>query len=222
MAKKSSSGLLPFLARFLGTQLGRAVAWKDNTFQPTENLPDPHQGRNLSNIYFTLKSEWVFYAPMEDVFSALADARTYPTWWRDVFLEVHPSVAGYEPQVGDKFILHAKGWLPLQQLYIILTIAETKAPKVLEMEVNGDIAGRIRWTLKERGHKTFVNQEYLLNTHAPLGFILKPAFSLKATRSYKWAIRRGQEGLHIYLAGQAAETITELTRARAEKKTQSS
>ena len=32
--------------------------------------------------------EWDVKAPPEAVFEALADARTYPEWWRPVYLEV--------------------------------------------------------------------------------------------------------------------------------------
>ena len=31
------------------------------------------------------------HAPIEAVFQALADSRTYPTWWKPVYLEVEAS-----------------------------------------------------------------------------------------------------------------------------------
>jgi uncharacterized protein YndB with AHSA1/START domain len=43
--------------------------------------------------------EWDVAAPAEAVFEALADARTYPKWWRPVYLDVDadgPAAVGAE------------------------------------------------------------------------------------------------------------------------------
>lgn len=36
--------------------------------------------------------EWDVNAPIEAVFTALADARTYPEWWKPVYLDVEAEV----------------------------------------------------------------------------------------------------------------------------------
>jgi uncharacterized protein YndB with AHSA1/START domain len=41
--------------------------------------------------------EWDVDAPIEAVFDAIADARTYPDWWRPVYLSVE---ADGPPEVG--------------------------------------------------------------------------------------------------------------------------
>ena len=41
--------------------------------------------------------EWDVDAPQEAVFDALADARTYPEWWKPVYIEVE---ADCPPQPG--------------------------------------------------------------------------------------------------------------------------
>ena len=38
--------------------------------------------------------EWDVAAPPEAVFDALADARTYPRWWRPVYLDVDSAAGG--------------------------------------------------------------------------------------------------------------------------------
>ena len=53
--------------------------------------------------------EWVVEAPQGAVFDALADARTYPAWWRPVYLNVE---AECPPQVGCVWRQEFKGRLP--------------------------------------------------------------------------------------------------------------
>jgi hypothetical protein len=53
--------------------------------------------------------EWEVEAPHEAVFEALADARTYPEWWRPVYLKVD---ADCPPQVGCVSHQEFKGRLP--------------------------------------------------------------------------------------------------------------
>jgi uncharacterized protein YndB with AHSA1/START domain len=43
--------------------------------------------------------EWDVRAPVEEVFDALADARTYPAWWRPVYLAVE---ATGRPRSGER------------------------------------------------------------------------------------------------------------------------
>src|SRR5688500_7252584 len=54
--------------------------------------------------------EWEVEAPAEAVFEALADARTYPQWWRPVYLKVE---ADCPPRVGCVSRQEFKGRLPL-------------------------------------------------------------------------------------------------------------
>jgi hypothetical protein len=46
---------------------------------------------------YVFVDEWDVRAPVEEVFEALADARTYPAWWRPVYLSVE---ADGPPEVG--------------------------------------------------------------------------------------------------------------------------
>ena len=37
---------------------------------------------------YVFVDEWDVAAPREAVFEAIADARSYPTWWKPVYLDV--------------------------------------------------------------------------------------------------------------------------------------
>jgi hypothetical protein len=58
---------------------------------------------------YSFIDEWDVDAPIDTVFGALADARTYPEWWRPVYLEVD---ADGPPAVGCASRQRFKGRLP--------------------------------------------------------------------------------------------------------------
>ena len=62
----------------------------------------------LSSYVFV--DEWDVAAPPEAVFDALADVRSYPVWWRPVYLEV---AADGPAQLGSESHQHFKGRLPI-------------------------------------------------------------------------------------------------------------
>ncbi len=58
---------------------------------------------------YVFLDEWDVDAPQDAVFNALADARTYPDWWKSVYIEVE----GDEPPAeGVTTRQHFKGKLP--------------------------------------------------------------------------------------------------------------
>ena len=53
--------------------------------------------------------EWHVDAPREAVFGAIADGRSYPRWWKPVYIDVE---ADGEPALGKESRQHFKGRLP--------------------------------------------------------------------------------------------------------------
>ena len=66
--------------------------------------------------------EWDVDAPQEAVFDALADARTYPEWWRPVYIAVE---ADCPPEVGCVSRQEFKGRLP----YHLKTTLRDRPPR---------------------------------------------------------------------------------------------
>jgi uncharacterized protein YndB with AHSA1/START domain/mannose-6-phosphate isomerase-like protein (cupin superfamily) len=152
--------------------------------------------------------EWDVAAPVEAVFDALADARTYPRWWAPVYLDVD---ADGPPRLGKVSRQHFKGRLPYH-LHTTSTITRLEPPHVVEGDVEGDLRGRGLWTLTEIPGGTHVRFDWrvfadrrLLRTLTPL---LRPVFRW----NHNWAIARAMEGLEPYAQGAAqsamAETVT--------------
>ena len=74
--------------------------------------------------------EWDVNAPVEAVFNALADARTYPDWWKPVYIDVQ---AEGPPTVGAVSQQHFKGRLPYE-LRQTSKIVRLDAPREFEID----------------------------------------------------------------------------------------
>ena len=138
--------------------------------------------------------EWDVDAPQEQVFDALADARTYPEWWRPVYIAVE---ADCPPQVGCVSRQEFKGRLPYH-LNTRSVITELDPPRTITAEVDGDLRGTGTWTLTPTATGTHVRFDWqvhadrrLLRALAPL---LRPVFRW----NHNWAIARAMEGLEPF------------------------
>lgn len=65
------------------------------------DVPEARARRGGSREYVFV-DEWEVAAPREAVFDALADARTYPRWWRPVYIDVE---ADGEPALGHDWAI---------------------------------------------------------------------------------------------------------------------
>ena len=91
--------------------------------------------------------EWDVDASQEAVFEALADAGTYPEWWRPVYIAVE---ADCPPQVGCVSRQEFKGRLPYH-LKTRSEIVRLERPSEFEVSVVGDLTGKGIWTLTPAG-----------------------------------------------------------------------
>ena len=144
--------------------------------------------------------EWDVDAPREAVFAALADARSYPEWWRPVYIDVESDGA---PAVGSVSRQHFKGRLPYH-LHTRSTITRYEPPRVLDADVDGDLRGHGRWTLTEApGGGTHVRFDWHVFADRPLLRVLTPALRPALRANHAWAIARAIEGLEPYARAHA-------------------
>jgi uncharacterized protein YndB with AHSA1/START domain len=144
--------------------------------------------------------EWDVDAPPEAVFDALADARTYPEWWRPVYLEVQ---ADGPPAVGRVSRQRFKGRLPYR-LQTTSTIVALDRPRRIEADVVGDLSGKGVWTLTPREGGTHVRFDWQVDADRPLLRYLTPVLRPLFRWNHRWAIARAVEGLEPY-AGRALQ-----------------
>jgi uncharacterized protein YndB with AHSA1/START domain len=143
---------------------------------------------------YAFLDEWDVDAPIETVFDALADARTYPDWWTPVYIDVE---ADGPPEVGAASRQHFKGRLP----YTLRTVSELvrmDRPHELEVKVEGDLTGRGVWTLSERDGRVHVRFDWRVYADRPLLRVLTPILRPVFRWNHNWSVKRAIDGLEPY------------------------
>jgi uncharacterized protein YndB with AHSA1/START domain len=138
--------------------------------------------------------EWDVDAPQQQVFTALADASTYPEWWTPVYIEVE---ADGPPEQGCVSHHHFKGRLP----YALRTRSEIvryEPPSEFEVAVVGDLTGKGVWTLTPRNGGVHVHFDWRVIADRPLLRYLTPVLRPLFRWNHNWSVKRAIEGLEPY------------------------
>jgi uncharacterized protein YndB with AHSA1/START domain len=159
----------------------------------------------LPSREYVFVDEWDVAAPRESVFAAIADARSYPTWWKPVYLEVESEG---EPAVGSVSRQHFKGRLPYH-LRTRSRITRLEAPYAIGAEVDGDLRGTGLWTLTSNDDgTTHVRFDWRVHADRLLLRLLTPVLRRALRWNHAWAIARAREGLEPYARAAAAREPT--------------
>ena len=141
--------------------------------------------------------EWEVRAPVEAVFETVADATTFPHWWRPVFLE---STADGPPGVGTVAHQRFKGRLPYH-LNVRGVTTRYEPPRLVEGDFEGDLKGTGTWTLTPIPGGTHVRFDWRVLIERPLLRRLAPVLRPAYRFNHAWSIARAQEGLEPYALG---------------------
>jgi uncharacterized protein YndB with AHSA1/START domain/mannose-6-phosphate isomerase-like protein (cupin superfamily) len=143
---------------------------------------------------YVFVDEWDVAAPPESVFAAIADARTYPEWWRPVYLDVD---ADGPAELGKESRQHFKGRLPYH-LHTRSRVVALDPPRTVTAEVDGDLRGRGTWTLTPTATGTHVRFDWQVHADRRLLKALTPVLRPVFRWNHNWAIARAMEGLEPY------------------------
>lgn len=143
---------------------------------------------------YVFVDEWDVAAPPEAVFAAIADARTYPEWWRPVYLDVD---ADGPAELGKESRQHFKGRLPYH-LHTRSRVVALDAPRTVTADVDGDLRGRGTWTLTPTATGTHVRFDWQVHADRRLLKALTPVLRPLFRWNHNWAIARAMEGLEPY------------------------
>ncbi len=146
---------------------------------------------------------WDVAAPVERVFSALADARTYPEWWTPTYLEVS---ADGPPEVGRASHHRFKGKLPYT-LTTVSTIVAFDPPHRFDVEVEGDLRGHGTWTLTPAAGSVHVRFDWHVHADRALIRILTPVLRPLFRWNHNVAIRDAVRGLEPYAQLQPRDRV---------------
>jgi quercetin dioxygenase-like cupin family protein/uncharacterized protein YndB with AHSA1/START domain len=182
-------------------------------------MPSPGVQRALARLVLRMRrtmrpylfvDEWDVAAPLEAVFAAIADSRTYPQWWRPVYLEID---ADGPATLGSVARHHFKGRLPYH-LHTRSVIVDIDPPSRVVADVDGDLRGRGTWTLAPTGQGTHVRFDWQVYADRKLLRVLTPVLRPVFRWNHNWAIARAMEGLEPY-ARRAGVRIQESVSSRA-------
>jgi uncharacterized protein YndB with AHSA1/START domain/quercetin dioxygenase-like cupin family protein len=143
---------------------------------------------------YVFVDQWEVAAPAEAVFDAIADARSYPQWWRPVYLDVE---SDGPPEVGKESRQHFKGRLPYH-LHTRSVIVALDPPRTITANVDGDLRGRGTWTLTPTPRGTHVRFDWQVMADRRLLRVLTPVLRPLLRWNHNWAIARAVEGLEPY------------------------
>ena len=152
----------------------------------------------MGNEYVFI-DEWEVSAPHEAVFEALADARTYPHWWRPVYIAVDADCA---PRVGCVSHQEFKGRLPYH-LKTRSEIVRLDPPREFEFRVEGDLTGTGIWTLTPTDDGVHIRFDWRVLADRALLRYLTPLLRPLFRWNHNWSIKRATEGLEPYARSQA-------------------
>ena len=136
---------------------------------------------------------WSIRAPIDQVFSHIADASTYPRWW-PVYptVEVVPDVQ--PPHIGSRARLAVASALGYR-LNLEVEITESNPPYYLNTLSRGDLEGTGTWEFEQKGDTTIATWTWIVESHHPLLKMLEPI----AKRLFEWshndASEKGHRGL---------------------------
>jgi len=138
---------------------------------------------------YVFVDEWDVDAPIEAVYDVMADARTYPEWWRPVYISVE----------GDEKVTqhHFKGRLPYT-LNMRAELVSEDRPNRFEVRVDGDLRGKGVWTFTQRNGKTRVRWDWVVFADRPLLKYLTPVLKPLFRFNHNWAVERAKEQLEPY------------------------
>jgi Polyketide cyclase / dehydrase and lipid transport len=142
----------------------------------------------MANEYVFV-DEWDVAAPQEVVYGLLVDARTYPEWWKPVYL----AVEGDERETRH----HFKGRLPYT-LKMQARLVDEDRPHRFDVEVTGDLRGHARWTFTRTDGSTHVRWDWKVYADRPLLRYLTPILRPLFRWNHSWAVKRAIEGLEPY------------------------
>lgn len=161
--------------------------------------------RAVSNVSrpYVFVDEWDVAAPPGAVFDAVADARTYPLWWRPVYLDVE---SDGPVRVGSESRQHFKGRLPYH-LRTSSAVVELDPPRTITSDVVGDLRGRGKWTLTPTARGTHVKFDWQVHADRKLLRVLTPVLRPLFRWNHNWAIKAAMRGLEPYAAQSSAAQL---------------
>jgi uncharacterized protein YndB with AHSA1/START domain len=148
-------------------------------------------------VRYRFLTTWLLEAPREDVFQAIWDSESWPSWWRGVEA-VEKLEQGDEEDVGSLGRYVWKSRLPYRLEFDVRT-TEVDRPRYMEGHAGGELAGIGRWRLFEDAGTTAVVYDWNVSTTGRWMNLLAPIARPIFAWNHDYVMRSGGECLARHL-----------------------
>lgn len=147
---------------------------------------------------YRLQYDWHIKGSVPAVFHYLSHVRTFPLWWRPVFLDAQSEWV--EPCLGATATVRAKSFLP----YVLdwkLVVTELEPPHFIALGADVVLGGKlgltgsIAYRLVEENGTVHVITDQFMRPNRPLPPILRGLAGRLFRFNHAWAMKRGEIGL---------------------------
>lgn len=152
-----------------------------------------------SNVYHFEEHWTIPDATPAEVWRVIADANILPEWWRGVYLESEPLGHYTKPEVGARFRVKARGFLPYK-LRFILECTNLEPDRMVEVKATGDFIGVWRAVVAPYDNGARVDTNWQVSVEKPLIRWLSPLLKPVFVWNHRWTTPRGENGLRAYIA----------------------
>lgn len=142
---------------------------------------------------------WVVQEPIERVYDAIGDARSYERWWTDFVIRSTGDPG--EPRPGKRSELLVKAYLPYK-VNFELEVVEAERPSRILSRLSKDFDGSGEWTLRETAEGTEATLDWRPSVNHALIKYLTPLLRPLFRSNHNWAMRRGERQLREHLRSQ--------------------
>jgi uncharacterized protein YndB with AHSA1/START domain len=140
---------------------------------------------------FAFHNEWRVGASPDEVYRALADIEAYPSWW--------PQVRAARWLPDGRGELRCRGRLPFELTFRARWVTEDEAGHVLEAELDGDLRGTSRWTVRADGDGALAVFDQAVDVRKGLLRLAAIAGRPALRRNHEAMMAGGEKGLRALL-----------------------
>ncbi|PZS30177.1 MAG: polyketide cyclase [Pseudonocardiales bacterium] len=150
----------------------------------------------MSADHYVFRSTWRIDADPDQVYAALADVASYPSWWPQVHAATQLDEVSGE--------LRCRSMLPYDLVFVIRSDVEDREHRILSATLDGDLTGTSQWQITSNGAGSVAVFDEDVVVRKSLirlaGVMARPALRYNHDRM----MRAGERGLRQHLSRRPA------------------
>lgn len=141
---------------------------------------------------------WRVTAMAGEVADILADTASLPRWWPSVYRRADEVTPADEQGTGHRVRFVTAGRLPGTMTWESVVV-EARYPDGVTLDLSGDLAGRVVWTLQQDGPEVEITSDWSFRVETPLARRAGPWLRRLLLAEHRWAMEQGRLSLALEL-----------------------